>query len=70
MLAPLVGPDLAMERANNIAQALMCPQGKVVREVDQMLANLDLGDSRYVAEEIVRAWQGKPVEPLVEVMVA
>ena len=71
LLRPLLGGEAASERANNIAQVLMFI-GAVRAEpiVADMLRDFDLGDTLHVAEEVVRAWHGQVVEPLVEVRVA
>ena len=69
LLEPLLDAEIATERANNIAQVLLFT-GEDVAVVAGMLRGFDLGDTLYVAEEVVRVWQGQTVEPFVEVRVA
>ena len=71
LLDPLLGGEVASERANNIAQVLMFTGARRTEPiVADMLRDFDLGDTLHVAEEVVRAWHGQVVEPLVEVCVA
>ena len=57
VLAPLLGRQLAMERANNIAQVLVFsaddPEGVALG----MLREMGLADPATVANEVGRAWE-------------
>jgi len=57
VLEPLLGEDLAMERANNIVQALVFGAHDPMRVAIDMLRNAGLPDTPMVAERVDRAWR-------------
>jgi len=56
VLEPLLGYELALERANNIAQVLAFKVDDVVGIAFGMLRQTGLTDTRRVAEDLARAW--------------
>ncbi len=57
VLEPLLGAELALERANNIAQVLVFAADDVSGVALGMLRSTGLTDPRAVADEVARAWQ-------------
>ena len=57
VLEPLLGTELALERANNIAQVLVFADHDVSGVAFGMLRSTGLTDIRAVADEVARAWQ-------------
>ena len=56
VLEPLLGFELARERANNIAQVLALAERDPERVALDMLRRTGLGDIAYVAEQVSLAW--------------
>ncbi len=56
VLEPLLGWELALERANNIAQVLVFSADDVGGVAFGMLRCTGLSDARAVADEVARAW--------------
>ena len=56
VLEPLLGLELARERANNIAQVLVLAEHDPERVALGMLRGTGLGDLQRVANEVSRAW--------------
>jgi hypothetical protein len=56
VLEPLLGYELARERANNIAQVLAIATRDPERVALEMLRRTGLGDVTAVAELVARAW--------------
>ena len=56
VLEPLLGSELALERANNIAQVLVFAAEDVAGVAFGMLRSTGLTDARAVADEVARAW--------------
>jgi len=56
VLRPHLGPDAALERANNIAQALVLGAGNPVEVAMEMLRHTQLDNKLKVAVEVGRAW--------------
>ena len=56
VLEPLLGFELARERANNIAQVLAIAAHDPERVALEMLRRTGLGDVAGVAEQVSRAW--------------
>lgn len=56
VLEPLLGFELARERANNIAQVLAIAEHDPKRVALDMLRRTGLGDLARVAEQISHAW--------------
>jgi hypothetical protein len=56
VLRPLLGFELALERANNIAQVLVFTGEDPTGVALAMLRGVGLEDPRGVAEELARAW--------------
>ena len=56
VLEPLLGYELARERANNIAQVLAIATHDPERVALEMLRRTGLGDVAGVAEQVSRAW--------------
>jgi hypothetical protein len=57
VLEPHIGPADALERANNIAQALALGADNPALIARRMLRNQKIEDTPAVADEIGRAWQ-------------
>jgi hypothetical protein len=55
-LSPYLGSNLALERANNIAQALMMGSDDIRSITSEMLRNTGIEDIDKLASQIVRAW--------------
>lgn len=56
VLEPLLGFELARERANNIAQVLAIAQHDPERVAFTMLRGTGLGDLKRIAYEVACAW--------------
>jgi hypothetical protein len=56
VLEPLLGFELARERANNIAQVLLFSADDAVRVAFGMLKSTGLENPLSVAEEVTHAW--------------
>jgi hypothetical protein len=56
VLEPLLGSELARERANNIAQVLVLAEHDPERVALGMLRATGLGDLTRIAGEVSRAW--------------
>ena len=56
VLEPLLGSELALERANNIAQVLVFAAEDVAGVAFGMLRSVGLEDVGRVADEVARAW--------------
>jgi len=56
VLKPHLGHDTAMERANNIAQALVLGAGSPTDVALDMLRHAPLNDKLQIAVEVDRAW--------------
>lgn len=56
VLEPLLGFELALERANNIAQVLALSVEDVAGVAFGMLRSTGLLDARSVAQEVAQAW--------------
>ena len=56
VLEPLLGLELARERANNIAQVLVLAEQDPERVAFGMLRGTGLGDLGRIAGEVSRAW--------------
>jgi len=56
VLEPLLGFELALERANNIAQVLVFCAADVAGVAFGMLRSTGLTDPRAVAEQVAQAW--------------
>jgi len=56
VLKPHLGPDIAMERANNIAQALVLGAGNPTDVAFDMLRQTRVNDKLRIAVEVDRAW--------------
>lgn len=56
VLEPLLGFELARERANNIAQVLAIAERDPERVALDMLGRTGLGDVAHVAERVSHAW--------------
>ena len=56
VLEPLLGFELARERANNIAQVLAIAKRDPERVALEMLRRTGLGDLAGVAEQVSHAW--------------
>jgi hypothetical protein len=63
VLEPLLGEELARERANNIAQVLAIAARDPERVAHEMLRRTGLGDVAGVAEQVARAWYAGVREP-------
>jgi len=57
VLEPLLGFELALERANNIAQVLVFSVDDVAGVAFGMLRSTGLADTRQVADLVAQAWQ-------------
>jgi hypothetical protein len=57
VLEPLLGSELARERANNIAQVLALAEHDPERVALGMLRGTGLGDLQQIAAEVSRAWR-------------
>ncbi len=57
VLEPLLGFELALERANNIAQVLVFSADDVAGVAFGMLVSTGLADARRVADQVAQAWQ-------------
>lgn len=57
VLEPLLGFELALERANNIAQVLVFSVDDVAGVAFGMLRSTGLADARQVADLVAQAWQ-------------
>jgi len=56
VLRPHLGPDTALERANNIAQALVLGAGSPTDVALDMLRHTHVDDKLKIAVEVGRAW--------------
>lgn len=57
VLEPLLGSELARERANNIAQVLALAEHDPEHVAAGMLRGTGLGDLQRIAAEVSRAWR-------------
>ena len=57
VLEPLLGDELARERANNIAQVLVLSEHDPAHVALGMLRGTGLGDLARVASDVARAWR-------------
>ena len=57
VLEPLLGQELARERANNIAQVLVLSEYDPVHVALGMLRGTGLGELARVANDVARAWR-------------
>lgn len=57
VLEPLLGPELARERANNIAQVLVLSEHDPAHVALGMLRGTGLADLPRIASEVSRAWR-------------
>ena len=57
VLVPLLGRQLAMERANNIAQVLVFTDDDPARVAQGMLRGMGLSDLTSIASEVRQAWE-------------
>ncbi len=55
-LSPYLGSNLALERANNIAQALMMGSDDIRSIASEMLRNTGIEDIDTLASQVVRVW--------------
>jgi len=64
-LTPHLGSNLALERANNIAQAMMMGSNDIRAITLEMLRNTGAKDIESLVSQVVRAWDGtiRPSQP-------
>ena len=66
VLTPYLGPADALERANNIAQALVLGAGEPAEIAREMLDDVRLGDAPLTAAEVGKAWYLGIARPEIE----
>lgn len=60
VLRPWLGPDSSLERANNIAQAMLVGSPDAQAVAEELLRGSGLPDVKRISRMVVRAWYGVP----------
>ncbi len=59
ILDPHLEPNRALERANNITQALMLEDERAVEVAAEMLATVPVGNQHVLAMQVAKAWDSE-----------